>query len=108
MLVLGIAYKKNIDDMHESPKMEIMELLQHRGANVTYSDQWVPKFPRVREQHFELESTSMTADSLAGFDCVLIATDHDAFGYVLIHKHVKLIVDTRGVYLANEAHAVKA
>lgn len=108
VLVLGIAYKKNIDDTRESPAVEIMELLRQRGADVAYSDPWVSKFPRMREHHFELESTPLSADSLAGFDCVLIATNHDAFDYVLIRKHANLIVDTRGVYRVNEAHVVKA
>jgi len=108
VLVLGIAYKKNIDDTRESPAVEIMELLRQRGVEVAYSDPWVPKFPRMREHHFKLESTPLSADSLASFDCVLIATNHDAFDYALIKKHAILIVDTRGVYRVNEAHVVKA
>lgn len=108
VLVLGIAYKKNIDDTRESPTVEIMELLRERGADVAYSDPWVPKFPRMREHHFELESTPLSTDSLAGFDCVLVTTNHDAFDYALIKKHARLIVDTRGVYRVNEAHVVKA
>jgi UDP-N-acetyl-D-glucosamine dehydrogenase len=108
ILVLGIAYKKNVDDTRESPAVEIMELLRERGVEVAYSDPWVPRFPRMREHHFELASTTLTADSLAGFDCVLIATHHDVFDYELIRKQGKLVVDTRGVYREALPNVVKA
>ena len=108
ILVLGIAYKKNIDDTRESPAVEIMELLQQRGASVAYADPLVPGFPRMRDYHFDLASTPVTAKSLAQFDAVLIATDHDAFDYALILQHASLIVDTRGVYRDSHPHVVKA
>ncbi|HET7395763.1 MAG TPA: nucleotide sugar dehydrogenase, partial [Gammaproteobacteria bacterium] len=74
ILVLGISYKKNIDDTRESPAVEIMHLLQQRGAEVAYSDPMVPKFPKMREYHFDLESTVLDAAALTEFDCVLLAT----------------------------------
>ena len=108
VLVLGIAYKKNVDDTRESPAVEIMELLRERGAEVAYSDPFVPKFPKMREHRFDLASTTLDAKSLAGFDCVLLATDHDGFDYALIRQHAKLIVDTRGRYREPATNVVKA
>ncbi len=108
VLVLGIAYKKNVDDMRESPAVELMELLAERGAQVEYSDPHVPVFPRLRRGRFDLKSVNLTAERVARYDLVLLATNHDAFDYALIGKHAKLIVDTRGVYLEPAANVVKA
>lgn len=106
ILVLGIAYKKNVDDMRESPSVVIMELLRDLGANVAYSDPHVPVFPKMREHHFDLSSEPLTAENLARFDGVILATDHDKFDYALIRQHAQLIVDTRGKL--HGAHVVKA
>ncbi|MFY1020311.1 UDP-N-acetyl-D-glucosamine 6-dehydrogenase [Ectopseudomonas khazarica] len=108
VLVLGIAYKKNVDDMRESPSVEIMELLEAKGCMVAYSDPHVPVFPKMREHHFELSSVSLTAENLAGFDAVVLATDHDKFDYELISRHAQLVVDSRGKYRAHQAHIIKA
>jgi UDP-N-acetyl-D-glucosamine dehydrogenase len=108
VLVLGIAYKKNVDDMRESPAVELMEMLVEKGAKVDYSDPHIPAFPRLRRGHFDLKSVALTAETLASYDVVLLATDHAAFDYELIRKHAKLIVDTRGVYPKREANIVKA
>ena len=108
MLVLGIAYKKNVDDMRESPAVQLMELLRQRGALVEYSDPHVPVFPSMREHHFDLTSVHLTADAVASFDLVLVATDHAKFDYALILEHAQLIVDTRGVYLDASDKVVKA
>ncbi len=108
VLVLGIAYKKNVDDMRESPAVELMELLVKRGAKVDYSDMHVPVFPRMREHHFDLKSIPLTPQSIASYDVVLLATNHDSFDYPMIAEHAKLIVDTRGVYLEPAANVVKA
>jgi UDP-N-acetyl-D-glucosamine dehydrogenase len=108
VLVLGIAYKKNIDDMRESPSVEIMELLHARGAAVSYSDPHVPAFPKMRRHHFDLTSVDISPVLLSGMDCVLVATDHDAFDYDLIQKNSRLIVDTRGRYRRKYANVVKA
>jgi UDP-N-acetyl-D-glucosamine dehydrogenase len=107
-LVLGIAYKKNVDDMRESPAVELMELLIRRGAQVHYSDPHVPSFPTMRHHHFDLKSIALTPESVAGYDLVLLATNHDAFDYDMIGGHAKLIVDTRGVYLKPAPNVVKA
>lgn len=108
VLVLGIAYKKNVDDMRESPSVEIMELLRARGATVAYSDPHVPVFPRMREHHFELSSVPIDAETLQDFDAVVLATDHDSFDYLLVRQRAKLLVDSRGRYRATEANIVKA
>jgi UDP-N-acetyl-D-glucosamine dehydrogenase len=108
VLVLGIAYKKNVDDMRESPSVEIMELIEAKGAVVAYSDPHVPVFPKMREHHFELTSEVLSAENLATFDAVILATDHDKFDYDLILSSVDLIVDSRGKYRAPAEHIVKA
>jgi UDP-N-acetyl-D-glucosamine dehydrogenase len=108
ILVLGIAYKKNVDDMRESPAVELMELLRHRGAVVHYADPYIPVFPKIRKTHFDLKSIDLTAEALATYDCVLLATNHDKFNYELIKECSQLIVDTRGVYLEPSAKIIKA
>jgi len=108
VLVLGIAYKKNVDDMRESPAVAIMELLRDKGADVAYSDPHVPVFPKMREHRFDLSSVLLDARSLGSSDCVVIATNHDAFDYDLVKAHAPLVVDTRGVYLDAFPKLVKA
>lgn len=108
VLVLGIAYKKNVDDMRESPSVELMEKLQKKGAAISYSDPHVPVFPKMREHYFDLESVEITPENLRGYDCVLVATHHDAFDYSTIMAHAALIVDTRGVYRSDNPNLVKA
>ena len=96
ILVLGLAYKKNIDDTRESPAVEIMDLLQAKGAHIDYSDPHVPVFPRKRDYHFDLQSVTLTPESIASYDCLVLATDHDGFDYPQLLQHARLIVDTRG------------
>ena len=108
VLVLGIAYKKNVDDMRESPSVEVMELLRDLGAEISYSDPHVPVFPKMREHKFDLKSVPLTAESIASYDCVVLTTDHDKFDYGLLKQHAKLIVDTRGKYSGKHDNIVKA
>ena len=108
ILVLGIAYKKNVDDVRESPGVKLMALLKEKGADVAYSDPHVPHFPNMRDYYFEADSVEITKDSIASFDCILLATDHAAFNYSLISQHAQLIVDTRGVFSADANNVVKA
>ena len=108
ILVLGIAYKKNVDDMRESPSVELMEKLREKGALIEYSDPHVPKFPKMREHQFDLESVTLSSDELTKFDAVLLATNHDLFDYKLIREHAKLLVDTRGQYKESFPSLVKA
>ncbi|HYH41927.1 MAG TPA: nucleotide sugar dehydrogenase [Burkholderiales bacterium] len=108
VLVLGLAYKKNVDDPRESPSIELMELLHEKGALVDYSDPHIAVFPRMRKHYFDRQSVELTAKTLASYDCALIATNHDQFDYALIKQHSQLIVDTRGVYSQPAAHIVRA
>ena len=108
ILVLGIAYKKNVDDMRESPSVEIMELIEAKGGVVSYSDPHVPVFPKMREHHFDLSSELLSAENIASYDAVVLATDHDKFDYNLIKQHARLIVDSRGKYRTPAEHIIKA
>ena len=109
VLILGISYKKNVDDMRESPSVEVMDRLHKLGADIAYSDPHVAVFPHIPGHHcFNLSSTPITAKTLAGFDCVVLTTDHDKFDYPLIAEHAKLIVDTRGRFRDGSPKVVKA
>jgi UDP-N-acetyl-D-glucosamine dehydrogenase len=108
ILVLGIAYKKNVDDMRESPSVILMEKLRDLGAEVAYSDPHLPVFPTIREHRFELSSIRLNKENISSYDCVLVATDHDKFDFDLIRESATLIVDARGRYLAPAKHIVKA
>jgi len=107
VLVLGIAYKKNVDDMRESPSVELMELFQAKGADVQYSDPFFPDFPRMRKHAFQLSSVPLSESSLSSFDAVVLATDHDGFDYPLIQAHSQLLIDTRGRFAPGQ-HIVRA
>ncbi|MGL5736217.1 MAG: nucleotide sugar dehydrogenase [Beijerinckiaceae bacterium] len=97
ILMIGIAYKKNIDDMRESPSLKLIELLEKRGAHVEFHDPHIPVIPPTRE-HAELtgrRSAPLDAQSLHGYDAVLIATDHDDVDYHALVENSRLVVDTR-------------
>jgi len=108
VLVLGIAYKSNVDDMRESPAVELMKLLEEKGALVEYTDPHVPVFPKMREYHFDLESIEPTPAKIAEYDLLLLATAHKIFDYDMFKKNAQLIIDTRGVYLEPANNIVKA
>lgn len=108
VLVLGVAYKKDVDDMRESPSVEVMELLRSAGAKVDYSDPHVPVFPKMREHRFDLSSVSLTPDTLASYDAIILATDHAKFDYEMIRENAQLIIDSRGVYRQPAENIVKA
>ena len=97
ILVIGVAYKKNVDDMRESPSLRLIELLEARASDVAYHDPHIPVIPMTRE-HAALagrRSVALSAEMLAAYDAVLIATDHDGVDYPFIAKHAPLVVDTR-------------
>lgn len=108
ILVLGIAYKKDIDDVRESASIQIMELLRDRKAHLGYCDPYVPVFPKMREHQFDLKSIEIDAINWSEIDCVLVATNHTVFDYDKIAKFAPLIVDTRGVYLQPADHIIRA
>jgi UDP-N-acetyl-D-glucosamine dehydrogenase len=95
ILVLGLAYKKDVDDMRESPSVRIIELLQERGAHVVYHDPHVPRVPRMRQHHLDMVSVPLTDDALASADAVLVATDHSSVDYARVVERAALVVDTR-------------
>jgi UDP-N-acetyl-D-glucosamine dehydrogenase len=92
VLVLGVAYKRDVEDIRESPALDIIRLLEGQGAHVTYFD---PHVPRFREDGQEFQSVELTPDVVAAADCVMVVTDHTAVDYRMIKRMAKLIVDTR-------------
>ena len=94
--LLGVAYKKDIDDPRESPSFVLMDLLRARGATMSYNDPYVPKLPSMRHHDVpDLSSSELTPEFLAAQDCVLIATDHSDYDYDFIVKHAPMVLDTR-------------
>ena len=98
ILILGLAYKKNIDDIRESPSLELIDLLLQKGANVEYSDPYISETHKTRKNDFNMKSVTINKESLNRYNLVILATDHDNFDYDLIEKESKLIVDTRGKF----------
>ncbi|MBZ5561347.1 MAG: nucleotide sugar dehydrogenase [Acidobacteriia bacterium] len=96
VLVLGVAYKKDLDDLRESPSLKIMDLLIKRGARVEYNDPYFPKLHRMRHYDYSrMQSVELTPENLGAFDCVVIATDHSAYDYQMIVDSAQLVVDSR-------------
>jgi UDP-N-acetyl-D-glucosamine dehydrogenase len=96
LLVLGVAYKKDVDDLRESPTLKIMEILQRRGAAFDYNDPYFPQLHKMRHYDYsDMKSVPLTAEALAKYDAVLIATDHSSYDYAAIVDASKLVVDTR-------------
>lgn len=108
VLALGIAYKRDVDDMRESPSVIVMEILRDRGAIVEYYDPNVPIFPKMRQHKFDLASIELTPETLASYDAVVLLTDHSDFDYEYILKHADLIIDTRGKFRDPYPNIVKA
>jgi UDP-N-acetyl-D-glucosamine dehydrogenase len=92
VLVLGVAYKRDIDDLRESPALDIIRLLEGQGARVSYSDPHVPVFS---DDEHEFRSVPLTPDAVAAADCIMIVTDHTAVDYRMVKRNAKLVVDTR-------------
>ena len=95
VLILGLAYKKDVDDVRESPSLELIELLQENGAKVDYNDPHVPKTHKMREHDLKMVSKKLTAKMLKSYDAVLISTDHTSYDYQFIVDNAKLVIDTR-------------
>ncbi|HEX8911951.1 MAG TPA: nucleotide sugar dehydrogenase [Humisphaera sp.] len=111
VLVLGLAYKPDVDDVRESPSFELIEKLEHLGARVDYNDPHVPKTHRMRKYDLQMESVPLTPAGLAGYDCVVVSTHHAAYDWQLVADHAKLIVDTRNALRdvkGRRDHIVKA
>jgi UDP-N-acetyl-D-glucosamine dehydrogenase len=95
VLVLGVAYKKDIDDLRESPSLRIIKLLQARGAHVDYNDPYFPRLHKMRHYDFKLTSVDLTPATLAGYDAVVISTAHSSYDFDEIVRHSRLVIDTR-------------
>jgi len=110
VLVLGLAYKKDVGDTRESPSFEVIKLLLDHGAQVEYHDPHVASVPETRSwlAHPKMDSQPLTAESLAGYDAVVLVTDHTAVDYELVAAHADLIVDSRGVYRGVQDNVIKA
>lgn len=98
VLILGVSYKKNIDDTRESPSLKLIELFESKGAVVDYSDPFIPAMPPTRKYKYDKKSVECTAANLALYDLVMLSTDHDAFEYEFIAKNSDLIIDTRNAF----------
>ena len=104
--VLGVAYKKDVDDPRESPAFPILEMLRGRGALVSYSDPHVPTLPRMRHHaQRRMESQALTPEFLATQDCLVLVTDHSAFDFDHIARHARLLVDTRNAVAGRDGRA---
>jgi UDP-N-acetyl-D-glucosamine dehydrogenase len=95
ILILGLAYKKDVDDVRESPSLELIELLKNKGAKVDYNDPYVPRTHKMRRYDLKMSSVPLTEKNLKRYDCVVISTNHSLYDYGFIAKHSRLIVDTR-------------
>jgi UDP-N-acetyl-D-glucosamine dehydrogenase len=98
VLIVGAAYKKDIDDMRESPSLKLIELLREKGAVVDYNDPFVPKLPQTRKYSYEMESVELTEKNLKSYDLVLLSTDHTKYDYKFISENANLILDTRNAF----------
>ena len=102
ILVLGLAYKKDIDDTRESPSLRIIELLEEKGAHVDFNDPYIPRTKKMRKYDLKKSSVPLEERTLRNYDCVVVATDHSCYDYEFILKHASLVVDTR-----NATHGCK-
>lgn len=98
ILILGASYKKNIDDMRESPSLKLIEIIQNKNGLVDYCDPFVPKLPPTRKYKFEMESVLLNPQSVKSYDAILLSTDHDNFDYEMIANNAQLIIDTRNAF----------
>jgi UDP-N-acetyl-D-glucosamine dehydrogenase len=97
ILILGVAYKKDVDDARESPALAIMDLLQKKGATLLYHDPYISALPRFRKYHFRLRSSPLTQRLLQGIDAAVVVTDHSQIDYRWLVEHAPLVIDTRNV-----------
>ncbi|WP_295875862.1 nucleotide sugar dehydrogenase [uncultured Zhongshania sp.] len=107
ILILGLAYKKNVSDSREAPAFEIIAKLKAKGASVDYSDPHIPQFPKKRDYSFDMKSITIDESSLPAYDCAILLTDHDSFDYELITRHSNLVIDTRN-RLPTDTHIISA
>ncbi len=102
ILILGVAYKKNVDDTRESPSLKIIQILKQNKVNVDYFDPFVPILKKSRNSSLKMKSKILNKNLLLKYDCAVLLTDHDVLKYDLIKKYSKIIIDTRGKYKADQ------
>jgi UDP-N-acetyl-D-glucosamine dehydrogenase len=102
ILILGMSYKKNIDDIRESPSLKLMDILINKKVHVDYVDPYIPKLAKTRDYNFKKQSIDLTRENIKKYDCVVVCTDHDLFDKEIIFKNSKLIVDTRNMFSLKE------
>lgn len=107
VLVLGAAYKKDIDDMRESPSLKLIEILREKGAEVDYNDPYVSKLPKSRKYNYDMKSVPLTKENLKKYDVVILSTDHTDYDYKFITQNAKLIIDSRNAFEKNGAKSQK-
>ncbi|TRZ66786.1 nucleotide sugar dehydrogenase [bacterium] len=98
ILLLGLSYKHDIDDLRESPSLKLLELLQDNGASVDYNDDYTTSIPKLRNYDFKKHSVKLTPKTISKYDLVLLSTNHSYYDYAMILKHAKIIVDTRNAF----------
>lgn len=111
ILILGMAYKKDTDDIRESPSLELVEVLERKGvplSRISYNDPYIPHIPSMRRHKIEKESVPLTAGNLKKFDAVIISTNHTCYNYNLIIKNSKLVIDTRNAVKQKNKKVIKA
>lgn len=107
ILIIGAAYKKDIDDMRESPTLKLIEIFRDKGADVQYNDPYVLRLPKTRKYDYQMNSLELTADNLNKFDLVVISTDHSDYDYQFIYENARLILDTRNAFASRGISSLK-
>lgn len=108
ILILGVAYKKDVNDTRESPSLEIIKILKNLGAIVDYSDSYVPEILNLRKYKYKMKSVKIDPKKISSYDAIIIVTNHSNFDYELIVKNAKLIIDTRDVFSKSIRNVIKA
>jgi len=101
VLILGASYKKDIDDMRESPTLKLIEIFAEKGASVDYNDPFVPKLFKMRKYNYDLNSVELTAENIARYDLLVLSTDHTQYDYKFLAEKASLIIDTRNAFVRN-------
>lgn len=107
VLILGASYKKDIDDMRESPSLKLIEIFREKGAKVDYNDPYVPKLPKTRKYEFDMHSVELTEENIKKYDVLVVSTDHSNYDYKFIAEHAKLIVDSRNAFAKHGVNCEK-
>jgi UDP-N-acetyl-D-glucosamine dehydrogenase len=108
ILILGIAYKKDVNDTRESPALEIIEILRNLGSLVEYSDSYVPYISNLRNYKIKMKHVKLSPQKISKYDAIVIVTNHSNFDYEMLLKNAKLIVDTRNVFSKSNKNVVKS